>query len=187
VLYAFGMHINPELWSDEPGVVRDVMRTFLLLEPWLRERTQVDLTRRLAPYIKPFPASYARLILEEDYPASADRLIDDYLAFNPTRNRPLDLLPVLAYLNEDRVMSRVQDRHLVRGRPAYHYRLPNCMVDEASWTLWGEWNTWVAVERLAADKPKLAEMSRDYLDCQERSLGPFYDRWANVLAEMMQA
>jgi hypothetical protein len=187
VLYAFGMHINPELPSDDPGEVRDVVRAFLLLEPWLRQRTEVDLSRRIAPYINPFPPAYARLILREDYPASTGRLIDDYLAFNPTRNRPLDLLPVLAYLDEDRVMSRVEDRHLVRGRPAYHYRLPNCMVDEAGWTLSSEWNTWVAIERLAADKAKLAEMSSAYLDSDARSLRPFYDRWPNVLAEMMHA
>src|SRR6185436_20978207 len=70
VLYAFGMHINPELPSDDPAEVRDVMRAFLLLEPWLRERTEVDLTRRIAPYINPFPREYARLILREDYPGS---------------------------------------------------------------------------------------------------------------------
>jgi hypothetical protein len=187
VLYAFGMHINPELPSDDPGEVRDVLRAFLLLEPWLRERIEVDLTRRIAPYIKSFPKEYARLILQDDYPASAGRLIDDYLAFNPTRNRPLDLLPVLAYLDDERVMSRVEDRHLVRGRPAYHYRLPNCMVDEPDWTLSGEWNTWVAIERLAADKSKLAQMSRAYLDSGAGSLGPFTDPWPNVLAEIMQA
>jgi hypothetical protein len=186
VFYAFGMHINPELPSDDPAEIRDVVRAFLLLDPWLRERTEVDFSRRIAPYINSFPGDYARVILQADYPASVGRLIDDYLAFNPTRNRPLDLLPVLAYLDEERVMSRVQDRHLVKGRPAYHYRLPNCMVDEPQWTLAGEWNTWVAVERLAADKPKLAEMSHAYLHSDARSMKPFYDRWPDVLAEIMQ-
>jgi hypothetical protein len=184
VLYAFGMHINPELPANDPGDIRDVLRAFLLLEPWLRTRADVDLTRRLAPYINPFPTDYARLVLRDDYPASTDRLIDDYLAFNPTRNRALDLLPVLAHLDNDRVMNGVNDRRLVRGRPAYHFRLPNCLVDEPDWRLANEWNAWVKVERLAADKGKLAELSRAYLRADAKSLRPFYDPWPGVLAEM---
>ncbi|HEX8914764.1 MAG TPA: amidoligase family protein, partial [Humisphaera sp.] len=156
--YAFGMHINPELTSDDAADVRDHLRAFLLLLPWLSGRVDVDLTRRVMPFINPFPIDYARLVLQPDYPADAGRLIDDYLKFNPTRNRPLDLLPVLAHLDKDRVMHRVEDPHLVKPRPAYHYRLPNCLIDEPGWTIAREWNTWVAVERLAADKPQLAEM-----------------------------
>ena len=34
--YAFGMHINPEMPSDDPGHLRDHLRAFLLLYPWLR-------------------------------------------------------------------------------------------------------------------------------------------------------
>ena len=91
------------------------------------------------------------------------------------------MLPVLAHLDERRVIDRVEDPHLVKGRPAFHYRLPNCMVDEPGWTLAREWNTWVAVERLAADPRKLAEMSRDYLAADEQSLRPFFDKWPDVL------
>jgi hypothetical protein len=126
------------------------------------ERTAVDFTRRISPYINPFPAAYARLVLAPDYPADAGRLIDDYIAHNPTRNRPLDMLPVLAHLDERRVMERVEDPHLVKGRPAFHYRLPNCMVNEPGWTLAREWNAWVDVERLAADPDRIARMARDY-------------------------
>ena len=149
VFYAFGMHINPEIASDDAGYVRDVIRAFLLLYPKLKARSEVDITRRLSPYINPFPDDYARLVLDPTYPADAGRLIDDYVAHNPTRNRPLDVLPVLAYLDEGRVMDRVKDPHLVKPRPAFHYRLPNCMVDEPDWTLAREWNNWVEVERLA--------------------------------------
>ena len=31
VLYAFGMHINPEIPSDHPAMLRDVLRAFVLL------------------------------------------------------------------------------------------------------------------------------------------------------------
>ena len=97
--YAFGMHINPEIPSDDPGELRDFLRAFLLLYPSLKRRVKVDLARSISPYINPFPDAYARLILQPDYPADAGRLIDDYLAHNPTRNRPLDMLPVLCHLD----------------------------------------------------------------------------------------
>jgi hypothetical protein len=179
--YAFGMHINPEIPSNDPGQLRDTLRAFLLLYPWLRERVRVDLARSISPYINAFPDDYARLVLRPDYPADADRLIDDYLAHNPTRNRPLDMLPVLCHLDEQRVMH--EEKHLVKARPAFHYRLPNCLVDEPEWTLAREWNTWVAVERLANDPDKLGQMSRDYLEADRRSLKPFLDRWPQALKQ----
>jgi hypothetical protein len=187
ILYAFGFHINPELPGDHAGVIRDFLRAFLLLYPWMKQRAEVDMTRRISPYINPFPDEYARLILRQDYPASRERLIDDYLALNPTRNRPLDMLPVLAHLDRDRVIRRVEDPHLVKPRPAFHYRLPNCMIDEPDWRVAHEWNTWVAVERLAHDPQRLAEMSRDYLHADRTSFKPFVDKWPAVLETYIEA
>ena len=185
LLNAFGLHINPEIVSADPAYLLSVVRAFVLLYPWLKRRTEVDLARRVSPYINPFPPAYARLILSPDYPVDAGRLIDDYLAHNPTRNRPLDMAPVLAHLDRGRVTHRVQERHLVKPRPAFHYRLPNCMVDEPHWTVAAEWNTWVAVERLAADPERVAEMSADYLRADEPSLRPFYEKWPGVLDAYM--
>jgi len=185
--YAFGMHINPELPSAEPASIRDHLRAYFLLEPWLRERVDVDMTRRVMPFINSFPTAYARLILQADYPDDAGTLIDDYLKHNPTRNRPLDVLPVLCHLDEQRVMANVEDPHLVKARPAYHYRLPNCLIDEEDWSIAREWNTWVAVERLAADADKLAAMSRDYLAADASSFRPFIDKWPQVLEQYMSS
>ena len=185
LVYAFGLHINPEITSADPAYLLSVLRAFVLLYPWLKKRTEVDLARRVSPYINPFPPAYARLVLSPDYPAAAGPLIDDYLAHNPTRNRPLDMAPVLAYLDGDRVAHRVEERHLVKPRPAFHYRLPNCMVDEPHWTIAREWNTWVAVERLAADADRLVEMSHEYLRSDETSVRPFYDRWPGVVEQYM--
>ena len=190
VFYAFGLHINPEIPGDAPAELLRVLRAFLLLYPWLKQRAEVDVTRQLSPYINPFPAPYARLVLHPSYDhVDAGRLIDDYLEHNPTRNRPLDLFPVLACLDEQRVMAlaREQGEHgLVKPRPAFHYRLPNCMVDEEGWTVAREWNTWVAVERLADDEGRLRTMGRDYLRADEASLRPFYDRWPGVLERYMR-
>jgi hypothetical protein len=145
----------------------------------------VDISRRIAPYINPFPRAYARLVLAPDYPADAGRLIDDYMEHNPTRNRSLDMLPVFAHVDADRTMRRVEenDMHLVKSRPAFHYRLPNCLVDEADWRVAREWNTWVDVERLACNKDKLARMSRDYLAADDQSFHPFIDKWSGLLED----
>jgi len=187
ILYAFGLHINPEIPASDAGEILNFLRAFLLLYPWVKQRAEVDISRRISPYINPFPDEYVRLVLREDYPREQAALIDDYLAHNPTRNRPLDLLPVLAHLDEQRVMRQVEDAHLVKPRPAFHYRLPNCMIDEDGWTVAREWNTWVAVERLAADRRRIADMSADYLRADRAPFKPFVDKWPAVLESYLEA
>lgn len=181
--YFFGLHINAQTPSMEPRVILNHLRAFLLLYPWLRDRVRVDSARSISGFISPFPAKYARLVLAEDYPVSRERLIDDYLEHNPTRNRPLDLLPLLACLDRQRVIDQTSrgDKSLVKPRPAYHYRLPNCLVDEPDWSIAREWNTWVAVERLAHHPYTIARMSRDYLAADDDSFRPFFDKWPKVL------
>lgn len=181
ILYAFGMHINPEIPSDDPADILDILRAFVLLYPWIKEKAQVDIARRISPYVNPFPDEYLRIVLRDDYPVTRERLIDDYLAYNATRNRALDLLPVLAHLDQDRVMSHVDDPHLVKARPAFHYRLPNCMIDEPEWSLAREWNLWVLVERVAADRGLLAHMAGTFLQADQASMKPFVDRWPDLL------
>jgi Putative amidoligase enzyme len=187
LFYAFGLHINPELPDEEPRTMLRYLRAFLLLEPWLRQRVDVNVTRRIAPFINPFPPAYARLVLSpgygdnDDRDALKNRLIDDYLAHNPTRNRPLDMLPVLSLLDQDRVLSRVEEPSLVKPRPAFHYRLPNCLIDEPDWSLAKEWNTWVAVERLAHHPHTIREMAEDFLKADDDSFRPFVDKWPGVL------
>ena len=97
------------------------------------------------------------------------------------------MLPVLAHLDREGVIRRVEDPHLVKPRPAFHYRLPNCVLDEPDWRVAREWNTWVAVERLAYDAPRLADMSRDYLHADRKSFKPFVDKWPAVLEQYIEA
>src|SRR5687768_9185389 len=186
ILYAFGMHINPEIASNDPSAIRQTLRAFVLLYPWLARRAEVDFTRSITPYINPFPSSYVTAVLGHNRRVTAEELIDEYLEHNPTRNRPLDMLPLLTWLDRDRVARRVPDLALVKPRPTYHYRLPNCMIDEPLWTLAREWNAWVAVERLAADPQLIDEMAGEYERAQRQSFKPFYEKWPNVLAEYMR-
>jgi hypothetical protein len=158
-LYAFGMQLNIEAAALDADYLLSVIRAFLLSYDELIEAERVDLSRRISPYVQPFPEAYVVHVLRADYAPDAAGLIDDYLRLTPTRNRPLDMLPLFAHLDEERVMSAPVETNLVKPRPAFHYRLPNCLIDEPDWSLATVWNRWIEIERLADDDRRL-EASR---------------------------
>ncbi|MFN2350122.1 MAG: amidoligase family protein [Thioalkalivibrio sp.] len=184
LLYAFGLQLNVEAARLEADYLRDVLRAFLLLYDWLMERGDVDMSRRFTPYVNPFPGRYARRILNGDYAPDMAGLIDDYLHDNPTRNRPLDMLPLFAHVDKQRVMAAPVERHLIKSRPTFHYRLPNCQIDEPDWSIALPWNDWVAVERLAADPERLAELSAEALATPGHAIGRVGDRWRAALRDL---
>lgn len=167
VFNAFGLHLNPEIPSLEPGEIRDFLRAFILMYDWLEEHHDVDTTRHITPYIDAFPRKYAKVIMKPEYNPDINTLIDDYLLFNPTRNRPLDMLPLFTFIDEDKVLSIVDDG-LTSSRPTFHYRLPNCDISNSEWTLAEEWNRWVVVERIASSKDKLEKLTSSYLEYLEK-------------------
>jgi hypothetical protein len=161
LIYAFGLHINPSIPDRSPDTLKRYIQAFLLLYTWIMDSSEIDLTRRfLTKYIDPFPQEYAELLLDNRYQADTRKLISDYLKHNPTRNRALDMLPILCELDSEQVMQGINEdeRKLVKGRPAFHYRLPDCKVNQPGWTAAGAWNRWVYVETLAADEALLAEL-----------------------------
>ena len=163
-LHAFGMHLNVEIADTSADYVLDHMKAFMLLSPWLRDQIVIDPTRDLAPYIERFPNDYVIKVIDPAYRPDLAGLIEDYLAANPTRNRELDMLPVLAYLDRERIFRVIDDAH-VRPRPAFHYRLPDSRVDAPDWGVVPDWNRWVEVERLAADPTRLEQMAQAYISC----------------------
>jgi hypothetical protein len=177
ILYAFGLHINPEVPSLQAEVLLSYLRAFLLLYEWILEEADIDFTRRLTPYITPFPEEYITHVLTADYNPNANKLIQDYLHYNPTRNRPLDFTPLLATIDEKLVADNIKEKELVKKRPAFHYRLPNCLVDQPEWSIADEWNIWCMVEYLADDKQKITAMSRDYLETKDSFLNIFANEW----------
>lgn len=181
LVYAFGVQFNVEVASFEAAYLRDMLRAYVLLHDRLSKRGTVDLARKISPYIRPFPGGYARVILAEDYVPTQTELIQDYLQHNPTRNRPLDMLPLFAHLDEDRVLSAPVEAHLIKPRPAFHYRLPNSQIDEPKWSLAMPWNDWVMVEKLAQDKDRLATYSRAYLEQPGEVIAGMIDDWVDML------
>ena len=162
--YAFGLHLNIEASSLAAAHILAVLRAFLLRYEWLMDAEDVDFSRRVTPYVQPYPKDYVAHVLNPAYRPNRNRLIDDFLAFTPTRNRPLDLLPLLAHLDEERVMAAPVEKELIKPRPAWHYRLPNCLIDESDWSLAVPWNHWMAVEELASQPEALNSECRRYLD-----------------------
>ncbi len=170
VVYAFGLHINPEAAKLNATEFLNHLRAFLLLKDAFQHEAPTDFTREyLSPYIEDFPQAYIRKILANDYQPNLDALIQDYLADNPTRNRPLDMLPLFIHAaGEDgsaniRAALPEDEQRLVKGRPTYHYRMPDCRIDDPQWSVAFEWNRWVQIERLADDEERLRELSAEYL------------------------
>jgi hypothetical protein len=174
-LHAYALQLNPEAPSLEASGILAMLRAYVLMSGWLREQIQVDVTRRVAGYIDPYPEAFVRTVLDQHYRPELAQLMDDYIAANPTRNRELDLLPLFAYLDEPRVRRRLDDER-IRPRPTYHYRLPDCRLRDRDWGVVLEWNRWVEVERLAADPPRLAELTQAFFHA-----GRHEPPWADIV------
>jgi hypothetical protein len=149
--YAFGLHINPEAVSLEIDSILLHLQAYLLRRRRLKEEMAVNLSRDISPFINPFPEEYIQIALQEKYQPDLGRFIDDYLTYNPTRNRRLDLLPLLTYLDSSRVTRKLAAGVIEKTnpRPTYHFRLPNSHVGDPDWRFADSWELWLGVEHLA--------------------------------------
>jgi len=179
--YAFGLHFNPEIPRQDAETLTAFMKSFMLLNPWLRREVSPDRTRHLLGFADPFPTDYVRMVVSPDYWPDIPRFIDDYLAANPTRNRDLDLLPLLHHLGQERVRAALPNEK-INGRPTFHYRLPDARVSDPGWSIAPDWNRWVAVERLASNREKLDMVGHTYLGFlgEDKS-------WANVVEQVVRS
>lgn len=153
----FGVHLNPSLNADDitPEAIRRVLQVYLLESHDLRAAIDVDPIRVLLPFVDPFPSGYLDRVLDPGYAPTFPALIDDYLQFNATRNRELDMLPLFALVDRGRVQSAVSDP-LISARPTFHWRLPNADFERAGWSVAGQWSRWLRIERLSLDATGLS-------------------------------
>ncbi len=185
VLNAFGMQFNPEVPDTSAETLLGYLRGFFLLFDWLYEESEIPVSRKVAPFINNFPEEYIQLVLEPSYDPTLHELMTDYLTHNPTRNRPLDLLPLFADIDKALVFSYPVETDLIKPRPTFHYRLPNSMVDDPSWQIANEWNKWVMIERLAADPSRLFRMTDDFFDTREDNILFVHSKWAKKTREWL--
>lgn len=187
VFMAFGMQFNPEVPDTNVETLLAYLRAFFLLFDWLYEESEIPVARKVAPFIHDFPDDYVRLVLDPTYNPSLTRFMTDYLTYNPTRNRPLDMLPLFTEIDRDLVFSYPVETELVKARPTFHYRLPNSMVDDPHWTIAEDWNKWVEIERLAADPSRLERMTEDFFDTREDNLLFVRSKWAEKTRHWLHA
>jgi hypothetical protein len=180
IVNAFGMQLNPEIPATDPATITSILKAFLCCYDWIAERVAVDLTRRITSYVDPFPGEYLLKVVDPEYQPDMDTLIDDYLQHNPTRNRALDMLPLFLYLDKQRVRNVTADE-LIRARPAFHYRLPNCDIHKPDWGLYLSWNDWVRLEELAADSERLKACCKRFQQLQRNSLRRWFSNWRKEL------
>lgn len=170
LLNAFGLHLNVELATGDSDEALAVLRAYLALADELQKAHAMDFARQLSNFVTAFPEDYAAKVLDPRYRPSRREFMVDYLRDNPTRDRPLDLLPIFCCWDEKLVRSMVDKPYLLNPRLAYHYRLPNSDIDNSAWSLAQEWNLWVSIERLAADSLALQNMLRLFTrDRRERA------------------
>ena len=161
--FGFGVHLNPEVAAEDAGFILPVVRAFALLEDWLRAADPIDLARRILPFVAPWPRALVDRLAAEGGCWDIDDLAAAWLELTPTRNRSLDLLPLLEHLRGERVRAALGAGKTKGGRPTFHYRLPEARIDEAGWTLAYEWNRWCLVERVAARHDLLADLAEAWL------------------------
>jgi hypothetical protein len=161
LVYAFGVHINPELPALDAATIARYLKAYVVAQDWLIRRHRVDMTRRFTPYIDVYPSAYCRRVVHYPADVKLETLLDDYLEFNATRNRALDLLPLFSELDAERVNQAVSDTR-INARPTFHYRLPNCEIERGDWNLAESWNIWCVIEALAADVELLGKVSDEY-------------------------
>lgn len=166
--YAFGLHINPEVKSLKVIYILRNLQSFLLLSAWLKNEHDVNITRRLTNFIDPFPASYLDLILNKDYQPDMESIIVDYHKHNPSRNRALDMLPLFSFINEELVRDLYGEEEKINKRPTFHYRLPNCEIDQRDWSLNLELKRWQTVEDIANDNNLLYGLLALWNEYQEK-------------------
>jgi hypothetical protein len=188
IFYAFGMHINPSIPDLDSKTLVAYTQSFLLLTDWIIEDSRVDFSRRFfTNFIDPFPDSYVEQVLNTKYEPDVQKFIDDYLAFNPTRNRALDMLPVLCEIDNDRVLAGIKkdERTLVSSRPAFHYRLPDCRLGDKKWSIADEWNRWWYVEAIASDDRLRAELIHLWKEITKEFLMIRKNRWIDAVKNFL--
>lgn len=160
--FGFGLHLNIEIASESDADIVHPLLAYALIEDWIRTANPIDDARRVLPFTDPYPTDFVRALIAAGPGASRDQVTGIYLEHTPSRNRGLDMLPIFAHFDPGRIAAAISDK--TSARPTFHFRLPDCRIDEADWSIADEWNRWLLVERVAQDADLLAELSRAWDD-----------------------
>lgn len=185
VLLGFGVHLNPEIvGSDDPQTLNTIT-AFGLLEPWLRRAEDLDMTRRLMPFIETWPHAFVTQLVK-DQPSTLRDLMSVAARHISSRNHGLDLMPLFAHHDRalfDRIFPA---QSKLSARPTFHFRLPDCRIDEEGWSLARPWNLWARVEHVANDAHMLDTLRTAWLE-HNHYLPGAEGRWAERVSKLFQS
>ncbi len=184
VALGFGLHLNVALAGIQVDDILPTLTAFALMEDWMRGRMALDTSRRLMPFVDPYPAALLDRLCDPAEDWTLPRLADVYLSLAASRNHALDLLPILKTAYPDRVVGAVPQMDHKSARPAWHYRLPDCRIDDPAWSIALEWNRWCAVEEVGANRALLERLKGHWRAYRNRAL-PIPGQWASVSAEIL--
>lgn len=182
--YGFGVHFNPAIASTKAEDITAPLIAYALIEDWMRKAEPIDLSRRVLPFTDPYPTDLVQAFCNEGI-VSPDRAMAIYLDHAPSRNYGLDMLPIFAWLDEDRVRQALGDDP-TSARPTFHFRLPDCRIDEENWSLAREWDRWRLVEQIAADADLMTRLMTEWNDTHGRVTlrrSPWAERCGEILSD----
>jgi len=185
VYFAFGLQLNPELPDLSAPTILAYLKAFAALYEWLRARHQLDLSRKFTTYIEPWSSRYVQLLMSDNYNPELPKLMADYLHYNPTRNRALDLLPLFAHLDAGLLEKYVCDPR-IKSRPTLHYRLPDCDINNARWHFSSVWNDWVVVDNLANNPKDLESLRQLYHDARKFNFHNLTHSWRETTSQWLK-
>jgi len=183
ILLGFGLHLNVEIAEETADHLGRVLTSYALLEEHFRAKDPIDVSRRMLPFVQPYPDSLVDA-LGRGIPDTLDGLIDLYLDHAPTRDHGLDMLPIFKGIDADKVSDAVHGLTAVKPRPAYHFRLPDCRIDEDGWSVMAAWDCWNTVEAVASDAPLLTALRKargDWTGLPKLGRKPWHKEVATIL------
>lgn len=160
LFFGFGVHLNVQIASDRAESIVPPLLAYALIEDWLRTANPIDHTRRVLPFSAPYPRRLVRRLIALGRGARLGHVMDAYAQQAPSRNFGLDMLPIFAWLDAARISSVLTSA--TSARPTFHFRLPDCRIDDPAWTLDSEWRRWRTVERVANSPDVVTELSQGW-------------------------
>ncbi|EAQ03818.1 hypothetical protein OB2597_11261 [Pseudooceanicola batsensis HTCC2597] len=182
--YGFGVHLNPALAGQDARSITRPLMAYALIEDWMREVRPIDLSREVLPFTDPYPTALVAHLCDAGF-VSPDAALEIYLQHAASRNYGLDMLPIFAWLAPDRVEKALKG-DAVSARPAFHFRLPDCLIDDPDWTLRQEWDRWRLVEQVAEDDRLMVRLMTEWQEAHGK-LTLIRHKWARRCGEVLAA